>query len=404
MRLFALALALLAAGAASADGGRRILVSEGVGDWFERHYDGSSLMPNQCNDTPGCYGGGAYTAPEAALDATIEELATACAQYPHIAFHVPFIAGPPGSDMVRLDLKTKGVVDGIIARGIQCAIEVQARGIDVMQLGGRPWQAGTITTDAGRRYNRSAQGCAHGTISHHHSAEAGDRECGWPRVGICAAGSRADQWCRCYGTDGQLDGDGTCVDALDTDCPSSACVVSDWDASWFRTDTDATIAAVYDDYAQIKTVGRADMWCDGISRVNESDCDGASDPSIEQLIPSGERAIPYVYREYFDFDYGSSEHSSDFTGTQTTRDVSSATSTTATVTGAGWTTNQWASGRAYIRFDDASGDNGSSISWESREVVSNTADTITVTPAWTATPSAGTPIGIVASGGSIDVR
>jgi hypothetical protein len=400
--------------------GKRHWVTANSYDWFDLHYRAlgdDTSMPNQCNGTPACYGGGAYTLPEAALAATVDDLEIACQQYPHVALLFPLVSGPPGSEMVRLDVRWRGLVEAILARGIPCAIQVETR-VDVLQLTGKPWQASSIPSDTGRRYNASAQGCPHNTISHWHREavetspdvppEAADNECGWPRVGLCEAGPREDQWCRCYGTDGQLDA-GDCLEDLDVDCPESECVIRD-SSQFLLSEDDDDVADAMAVYHQIRTNGRQrDAFCDGIPRRGESDCE-PEDPSTDNIVPAGKRAWPYIYREYFSFDEGSSGSfpagDDGFTGWSSPLQASTgSSSTTVKVAAASWTTNEWAGGRAYIRFD------GDSANWESREIVSNSSDTLQVTgvcpstgnPGWCTTPVALAPVGVVSASSEVRV-
>ena len=63
--------------------------------------------------------------------------------------------------------------------------------------------------------------------------------------------------------------------------------------------------------------------------------------------------------------------------------VTSATATTVTVTGAGWTTNEWEGAFYFADFGSGTGD--------VRQIVSNTTDTITVSTAFLNMPSSGDP-------------
>ena len=407
--------------------GKRHWVTYNSYDWFDRHYraiGGGGSMPNECSPTGGaagvaCYDGGAYTLPQAALAATVDDLEIACRQYPHVALLFPLVSGPPGSELVRRDVKWRGLVEAILARGIPCAIQVETR-VDVLQLNGRPWQAGSITSDTGRRYNFSAQGCPHNTISHWHREaeetspdippEAADNECGWAKVGLCESGPREDQWCRCYGTDGQLD-DGDCLEDLDTDCPESECVIRDSSQFLLAADAD-DVADAMGLYHQIRTNGRQrDAFCDGLARRGETDCDGAADPSSHNFVPAGKRAWPYIYREYFSFDEGSSDSfpsgGDGFDGWSPRRVAAStgSSSTEVRVKDVSWTADAWLGGRVYIRFDNGS------LTWESREIVSNSSDTLEITgpcpetgnPGWCTIPVENTPVGIVSDDSEIRV-
>lgn len=376
--------------------GKRHTVTAHTDTWYGRYY----AIPNECDQDATCYGGGTYATPEAALNEVADDMERTCLQYPNAAIIIPFVSGPPGSDYTRSGVKTKGLVEELISRGVDCAIQVETRP-DVMGLVGRPERASLTQTALQTRYNFAMQGCAHGTISHNHSNEVGDRECGWPSVGVCAD---TKQWCRCYGTDGQLDPDGTCVNALDAeDCGASTCTILHG-ADYIKSAPDAQILSYLDDYQQIVTVGRQrDEFCDDIpNRVREDDCGDPTDPSTENNVPAGQRAWPYVYREYFEFDFGASVQTRSSWGFSTSisdpKYTTGADATHATVSGANWTPHQWAGGTAYIRF------NSGSLTWERRTIVDNTADTIEISSAWQTIPVSGTIIGIDAAGNSPKIR
>jgi hypothetical protein len=270
--------------------------------------------------------------------------------------------------------------------------------VDVISPSGRPFSTGDPV------YERAAHGCPHGTMSHYHDAsESGvtANYCGLPKVGMCAGGTRQGKYCRCVDATDQLDGDGTCVDLYDADCPGSTCQLTEFDTDWLILHDIAEADAVYDDYESLELSTRVDAFCDDTDFTNDN-C--ASPPSYALnstnggALPTGKKADYYFLHNYYEFDFGGND---EIDGGGVTERLATGGSTTTVTTGVAMTLNEYAGGKAYIRWDTAD--------WQMRDIVSNTTGGVVTVAAtangvnvgnWT-TPVAGDQVGLLRSGSSI---
>ncbi len=352
--------------------------TEGIESWWDRYaISGGSPIVNDCS-TAQCIAD--Y---QAALLSMVHATDLMFRRYPDVAFTFTPTVIPPGHTAWSKSIETRGLIDswkvkhGSLPSRYRPIIAVDRRP-DVIILQGRPWSTNDPV------YNRSAQGCPHGTISHDHIAgESGAtaNRCKWQTVGMCEEGQRKDRYCRCYGSDGQMDGDSSCVAALDSDCPGSRCVPVEFNPDWIRTMPTATANAFYDDFRTLRQSGdgRIDGICDGTSWVDEKGslstaCSSPPSFSIGQAnaIPaaSGRKADYYFYATYYDFSQGTTDLS-----------VNLRTKSPLAATGGSYTTvtanfspapgvDAWVGGKAYIRIDKNT--------WEMRTITANTATSVTV--------------------------